>query len=123
VRSWYEDRAAPQRSDDFQAIVEASSLPDAWKARAPIWRFLQTTRATHRIIGKKLRAAIGEALADENDQPNIRELERLTKAPVGDLLDAAEELIVAFVSEPVEVPHAECGRYLASDHPLLKGPG
>lgn len=120
VRSWYEDRAAPQKSDDFQAVLVASGNPAAWKARAPIWRFLQTTRTMHRIIGKKLRAAIGEALEDSHDQPNIRELERITGAPVADLLDAAEELIVASVSQAVAVPLAECGRYLSADYPLLK---
>jgi len=121
VRSWYEDRAAPQQPDDFQAVLDAAGNPALWKARVPVWRFLQKTRTMHRIIGKKLCAAIGEALADAPDQPNIRELVRLTGAPVGDLLDAAEELIVASVSEPIDVLLAECGRYLPSDHPLLKG--
>jgi hypothetical protein len=121
VRSWYEDRAAPQQPDDFLAVLTASKNPAAWKARAPIWRFLQTTRTMHRIIGKKLRGAIAEAISDAPDQPNIRKLERLTAAPVGDLLDAAEELVIVSVSPAIEVSLAECGRYLPPDHFLLKG--
>ena len=120
VRSWYEDRAAPQQAQDFLDVLKASANPAAWKARAPIWRFLQTTRTMHRLIGKKLRAAIGETLAGGPDQNNILELARLTHAPVGDLLDAAEELIVASVSPSLEVPLADCGRYLPADYSLLK---
>ena len=122
VRSWYEDRAAPQQPEDFEAVLIESGNPAAWSARAPIWRFLQTTRTNHRVIGKKLRGAITEALADTSQQPNIRDLERLTGSPVGDLLDAAEELIVASVSEPAAVPLSLCGRYLPVNHPILEGP-
>jgi hypothetical protein len=121
VRSWSDDRAAPQQPDVFETVLRASGHDAAFQARAPIWRFLQTTRTMHRIIGKKLRAAVSEALSDAADQHSVAELEALTSTPVGDLLDIAEELVVATVGAARPVALADCGHYLNHDHPLLQG--
>jgi hypothetical protein len=121
VRSWWDDRAAPQQPEVFETVLRASGIESALQARAAIWRFLQTTRTMHRIIGKKLRAAVSESLSDAVDQPAVRELEALTKTPVGDLLDIAEDLVVASVGLARRVALADCGHYLTYDHPLLQG--
>lgn len=121
VRSWADDRAAPQQPDVFETVLRASGHDAAFQARAPIWRFLQTTRTMHRIIGKKLRAAVAEALSDAADQRSVAELEQLTSTPVGDLLDVAEELVVARVGAARHIALADCGHYLNHIHPLLQG--
>jgi hypothetical protein len=121
VRSWADDRAAPQRSSDFEAVLRASEHDGAWQARAAIWTFLQTTRNVHRLIGKKLLAAVAESLSEAGDQPAVRDLEALTRTPVGDLLDTAEDLVVARVGPARPAALADCGHFLNPDHPLLQG--
>lgn len=118
VSNWAEDQSAPQQPEPFQAVLEASGNEDAFSARSTIWRFLQTTRTTHRIIGKKLRAAIAESLSDATDQPAVRDLEKLTRAPIGDLLDVAEELVIEQVGPARAVPLADCGHFLDPEIPL-----
>jgi hypothetical protein len=119
VRTWFDGRNAPQQVEDFEVVLELSGIKAAWEARAAIWRLLEKTRGMHRFIGRLLNGAVAEALSGTGDQPNIRELERLTKTPVGDLLDVAEDLTVVSVGPPVRTAIADCGRYLPYDHPLL----
>lgn len=121
VRTWLDGRATPQQSELFEAVLRACANDTVWQARAPIWAYLTKKRGTHRLIGRRLRDAISEALSDDAEQPNVRALEELTLAPVGDLLAVVEELVVAGVSPPVPAALADCGHYLPSHHPLLQG--
>jgi len=121
IRTWVRGTAAPQQVEVFELVLGACGLDAAWQARAPMWRLMQAMRTMHRIIGKKLRAAIVEALSDYGDQPAVRELEALTKTSLGDLLDIAEALVVARVGPPRRLRLADCGHYLPHDHPLLEG--
>jgi len=117
VRTWVDGRAAPQQLEDFEAVLAAADEGAASKARAAIWRYLQTTRTMHRMIGKKLRSAIAESLSDASDQRAVRRLEELTAAPVGDLLDVVEELVVERVEPASPIALADCGRFLDKNHP------
>jgi hypothetical protein len=118
IRTWVDGRAAPQRPEDFEAVLTAAGQNAASDARAAIWHYLQRTRTMHRLIGKKLRAAVAESISEAPDQRAVRDLEEMTGVAVGDLLDVVEELVVEQVDAARPVRLADCGRFLDLDHPL-----
>jgi hypothetical protein len=118
IRTWIDGRAAPQRVEDFEAVLAAAGEEGALNARAAIWHYLQKTRTMHRLIGKKLRSAVAESLSEAPGQRAVRDLEELTGVVVGDLLDVVEELVVERVDAPRAVRLADCGRFLDPNHPL-----
>jgi hypothetical protein len=120
VHDWRSRRSVPQQDWRFKKVLEISGDVDALNAQQPLWTYLTATRGPHRLIGRLNRAAIAEVARDDREQRQLEELERYVGRDLEDIYDQVELVTVLSVSDPVQVPLNDCGRYLTEDDPCRR---
>ena len=110
----------PQQRRWMREILRLSNDPEAWENRAPIIRYIERTRGTHRHIGRLLNRAVTEVITG-GDKRWTRQLERLVGRTLEDELAAARLLTVGEVGPPEELPYRLIGLFIDPDDPDTKG--